>query len=84
MINLALKTISRVKTNNQIFRRFLQVINYRFVNFPISSKYYHQPMPNHIQPSIKLIKSEQNLNEKCFLLEHLVELIEKDPKLFLS
>ena len=85
MMSLLSRTVFRnALTNIRPFQLGVRTVAYRFVNFPISSKYYHVPMPNRVQPAIQLIKSENNLNEKCFLLEHLVELIQKDPKLMLS
>ena len=57
---------------------------YMFVNLPIDSKYYHQQLPQKLKPALKLMVGEKKLNEKCYLLEHVGEILEKNPDLILQ
>lgn len=82
------------KTLNRRFLTLIPIINrpqqlrinsiprYYFVNVPISSKFYHTPLPKIIDPCLILCQKEPKLEEKMVLLEHVTELIEKDPRLF--
>lgn len=67
-----------------MLRTIGSILRYNFVNLPLKSKYYHKQLPNQAQEVIKMIKRENVLNEKCFLLEHLSDLMIKDRRIVLS
>jgi hypothetical protein len=58
----------------------IKISFYNFVNIPISSKYYHAVFPTEIDLCMKLAREEKILNEKILILQHIVEVIIKDPK----
>lgn len=81
MIRLMAQLVNR-RSQSMLRTMWVPVVKFGFVNWPITSKYYHTPLPNQIEPVKVLAQQEKKLNEKCLLLQHITELVLDNPKLY--
>lgn len=75
------RLVTQINANLSSCSSLIHRNSYSFVKLPITSKYYNNQLPSSLDAALILAEKESKLNEKCFLIEHIVELIERDPKL---